>query len=113
MDDRPEIYDSRELSEIGNSAPIDTLEETIESLAQKEITKVQLHYRERFNYFTGDEFASRYLTTMGDIPNLEVLFEAHINKNIQEIQNNAEFDIDNILQLRDYRTAGLHETYLD
>ena len=96
----------------GQTAPSDTLEEVIESLAQREIAQTQLHYREQFDNLTSKEFAEGYFQVMADQQGIEELFEAHKSQNIQELQNNKEFEIQAILQLRDYRIAGLHETYL-
>jgi len=105
-----ETYTSQEIIDMANSAPSNTMEEDIEGLANKEITKLQIEYRDEFEHLLSDEFAENFHRIMHGQEHVEQLFEAHLNKNIQELQNKFDQEKGAIHELEDYRKDNYHNS---
>lgn len=104
-----EEYTSDELSQIGSSAPSHTVEETIESMCQKDIAAAQLQFKTRSEKICSPEVMDLFFEQHQGTPDIEARYDKEVNQAMAILRRGVEQEIEALQVLRDYRTANYHQ----
>lgn len=98
-----EDYTSEELAEIGRSADIHTVEESIEAQAQKKIAEAQQECIRRIDKLQSDEYANRFFQTLKDQTDAVTVYEAHVHRKVKHLKTSRDNLIAGVQKVRDDR----------